>query len=173
MDQVFPLPEYQTNSSCSLDGQTGSMLFSPRSPFARLCEVPRAPLFGRSFRTQQQSPVSLHQKAPLNEVVNPRRGIHGYERRPRRKTKEDRYQYKVHDRRADPERSKKKTAKQSRKHILNRDFHAPNVSQTRLTVYADYQPFETVTDSVVARFSSEYGDIWQRTDVVASQISRL
>ena len=140
MDQVFPLPEYQTNSSCSLDGQTGSMLFSPRSPFARLCEAPRAQIFGRSFRTQQQSPMSLYQRAPLNEVVNPRRETHEYERRPRRKTKEDCYQYKGHDRRSDPERSKK-TAKQSRKHTLNHDFYAPNVSQTRLTVCADYQPF--------------------------------
>ncbi|ODM14679.1 hypothetical protein SI65_09868 [Aspergillus cristatus] len=113
------------------------MLFSPRSPFARLSEAGGAQIFGRSFRTQQQSPVSLHQRAPLNEIANPKQETHRYERRPRRKTKEDRYEYKGHDRRADPERSKKKkkkTAKQSRKHTLNRDFHAPNVSQTRLTL---------------------------------------
>lgn len=125
------------------------MLFSPRSPFARLSEAPGAQIFGRSFRTPQQSPEPSHLRAPLNEVVNSRQEAHGYERRPRRKTKDDRYEYKGRDRRADPERSskkKKKTVKQSRKHTLNRDFHAPNVSQTRLTVCTDYQPFEIVTD---------------------------
>lgn len=156
--------------SSLLTGQTDNMLFSPRRLFARLSEAPGAQIFGRSFRTPQQSPESSHLKAPLD-----RQEAHGYERRPRRKTKDDRYEYKGHDRRADPERSKKekKTAKQSRKHTLNRDFYAPNVSQTRLTVCVDYQPFEIVANSVIAHFSSEHGDIWQRTNVFSYQISRV
>lgn len=172
MDQVLPLLLLHLSSlpamSSLLTGQTDNMLFSPRRPFARLSEAPGAQIFGRSFRTPQQSPESSHLKAPLD-----RQEAHGYERRPRRKTKDDRYEYKGHDRRADPERSKKekKTAKQSRKHTLDRDFYAPNVSQTRLTVCVDYQPFEIVANSVIAHFSSEHGDIWQRTNVFSYQIS--
>lgn len=141
MEQVFTLPAYHTNSSCLQDGQTDNMLFSPRSPFARLSEGHGAQIFRRSFRTQQQSSVSLHQRTPLSEIANPKQETHRYERKPRRKTRDDRYEYKGHDHRVDSERSKKqkKTAKQSRRHTLNRDFHAPNVSQIRLTVCADYQ----------------------------------
>ncbi|OJJ79915.1 uncharacterized protein ASPGLDRAFT_924433 [Aspergillus glaucus CBS 516.65] len=131
------LQDVEEERSTRIVNGPDNMLFSPRRLFARLSEAPGAQIFGRSFRTPQQSPESSHLKAPLDEVANSRQEAHGYERRPRRKTKDDRYEYKGHDRRADPERSKKKekkTAKQSRKHTLNRDFYAPNVSQTRLTL---------------------------------------
>lgn len=103
----------------------------------------------------------------MNEAVNSRKGARRYERRPQRKIRNDRNEYKGHDRRANPEcPKKKKTAKQSRKQTLSHDFHAPNMSQTRLTVCADCQPFEVVANSVLARFSSEHGDIRQRTNVL-------
>lgn len=109
-----------------LTRQIDNMLFSPRSPFARLSEAPGAQIFGRSFRTPQQSPEPSHPKASLSEVLNLRQEAHGYKRRPRRKSKDDRYEYKGHDRRAVPERSKKeKTTKQSQKRTLIVTFMHP------------------------------------------------
>ncbi|KAL4935160.1 hypothetical protein BDV06DRAFT_135436 [Aspergillus oleicola] len=67
-----------------------------------------------------------------------RKEQNGYERIPRAKTKEDRYEYKGKNSRVDSNRGtivkNKKTPKQKRKHTINEDFRASNVPSNRLTV---------------------------------------
>ncbi|KAL3482491.1 hypothetical protein BJX99DRAFT_252744 [Aspergillus californicus] len=62
----------------------------------------------------------------------------GYERIPRSKTKEDRYDYKGKSSRLNSEHGmstrKNKTSKQKRKHTINEGFHASNVPPARLTL---------------------------------------
>lgn len=60
-----------------------------------------------------------------------------YERRPRHKTRKDRYDYKTPKlREKHPARSDERKPKRSkaRKHTINEDFHASNVAPRRLTV---------------------------------------
>ncbi|KAL4810159.1 hypothetical protein BDV18DRAFT_53585 [Aspergillus unguis] len=63
----------------------------------------------------------------------------GYERIPRAKTKEDRYDYKGNESRVHNRRNtttvKKKASKQKRKHTINAEFHASNVPPDRLTLH--------------------------------------
>lgn len=67
MDQVLPLLSLHLSSlpvmSSVLTRQTDNMLFSPRSPFARLSEASGAQIFDRSFQTPQSSPEPSHLRA--------------------------------------------------------------------------------------------------------------
>ncbi|KAL2865816.1 uncharacterized protein BJX67DRAFT_156390 [Aspergillus lucknowensis] len=69
-----------------------------------------------------------------------RKEKNGYERIPRSKTKEDRYEYKRRTSRVKGQRcatsQRKKTPKPKRKHTVNEEFHAPNVPPTRLTLHS-------------------------------------
>ena len=80
----------------------------------------------QSFREQQRSPAPLNRKkvTDINLEGISKREDHGYERKPRHKTKEDRYEYKAPKRKSRPKR----------KHTINESFHAANVAQGRLTV---------------------------------------
>ncbi|RDW86714.1 uncharacterized protein DSM5745_03356 [Aspergillus mulundensis] len=64
----------------------------------------------------------------------------GYERLPRAKTKEDRYEYKSKGSRVKSDRGaaapKKKSSRQKRKHTINEDFRASNVPPNRLTLHS-------------------------------------
>ncbi|KAF4152429.1 hypothetical protein CNMCM6069_002148 [Aspergillus lentulus] len=63
----------------------------------------------------------------------------GYERKPRNKTKEDRYEYKGSTSRIQRKQSPtkvKKSSKQARRHTINDNFHASNVPRDRLTLHS-------------------------------------
>ncbi|KAL4796971.1 hypothetical protein BDV19DRAFT_68146 [Aspergillus venezuelensis] len=68
-----------------------------------------------------------------------RKEKNGYERIPRAKTKEDRYEYKGRSSRVDSDRGttakNKKSSRQKRKHTINEDFRASNVPTYRLTLH--------------------------------------
>lgn len=59
-----------------------------------------------------------------------------FERKPRARTRENRYEYKGKDveRKSGSGDRAKKRVRRSRKHTLNDEFHAPNVTRERLTV---------------------------------------
>jgi hypothetical protein len=60
-----------------------------------------------------------------------------YERRPRHRTRPDRYEYKDPSRtecEKDSRKRERKRSKLKRKHTVNDDFHASNVARSRLTV---------------------------------------
>lgn len=76
-----------------------------------------------------------HEIIPGNE--NQKRSRHSYELRPRHKTHEDRYEYKGPSSAVDTQsQSRKGRGKKSRgrRHTMNDDFHAINVTGNRLTV---------------------------------------
>lgn len=78
---------------------------------------------------------SAHAIMPGNE--SQKRSRHSYELRPRYKTREDRYEYKGPSSAADTQsQSYKGRGKKSRgrRHTMNDDFHAINVTGNRLTV---------------------------------------
>ncbi|KAF7167873.1 hypothetical protein CNMCM6106_003267 [Aspergillus hiratsukae] len=63
----------------------------------------------------------------------------GYERKPRNKTKEDRYEYKGSTSRIQRKQSPtkaKKLSKKVRRHTINDNFHASNVPRDRLTLHS-------------------------------------
>ncbi|RLM00660.1 hypothetical protein CFD26_108578 [Aspergillus turcosus] len=63
----------------------------------------------------------------------------GYERKPRNKTKEDRYEYKGSTsrvQRKQPPTKAKKLSKKVRRHTINDNFHASNVPRDRLTLHS-------------------------------------
>jgi hypothetical protein len=88
-------------------------------------------------RVEQVSMLSMPFKKQQVAGTKRKRG-HAYERRPRHRTKDGRYEYKgktsyAADRKVS-EGEKKKTTKRKRKHTMNDDFHASNVARNRLTV---------------------------------------
>ncbi|PWY68273.1 hypothetical protein BO83DRAFT_450353 [Aspergillus eucalypticola CBS 122712] len=78
--------------------------------------------------TGSQQPVaSSTANDPATSSNSEERGHHRYERQPRHRTKTDRYEYKVQDKKiSERPRSKKRT--------FNDTFHAPNVPCDRLTL---------------------------------------
>ncbi|PYH35780.1 uncharacterized protein BO87DRAFT_405757 [Aspergillus neoniger CBS 115656] len=77
--------------------------------------------------TGSQQPVaSSTANDPATSSNSEERGRHRYERQPRHRTKNDRYEYKVQDKSSERPRSKKRT--------FNDTFHAPNVPCDRLTL---------------------------------------
>ncbi|PTU17524.1 hypothetical protein P175DRAFT_0560751 [Aspergillus ochraceoroseus IBT 24754] len=91
---------------------------------------------------ERQSPVHPHQfelyKRGGKHSRSTRNLENGYERIPRSKPRENRYEYKGKIRQAnekDIERvHKKRSTKQKRKQTINEDFHASNVPRSRLTL---------------------------------------
>jgi hypothetical protein len=78
---------------------------------------------------------STHETIPGNE--SHKRSRSSYELRPRHKTREDRYEYKAPSSAVETQsQSRKRRAKKSRgrRHTMNDDFHAINVTGNRLTV---------------------------------------
>ncbi|GLB04078.1 hypothetical protein AtubIFM57258_009794 [Aspergillus tubingensis] len=78
--------------------------------------------------TGSQQPIASSTAIdPATSSHSEERGRHGYERQPRHRTKTDRYEYKVQDKKiSERPRSKKRT--------FNDTFHAPNVPCDRLTL---------------------------------------
>lgn len=109
----------QKISSLTEPGQT--RVFSPDSPFAHF--NPSSAFVDVSFRPQ----------IPKSPDVNPPKNTNIYERRPRHKTTESRYEYK-RQRQQQPANRSRKMRKQARKHTLNETFRAGNVVPARLTV---------------------------------------
>lgn len=101
------------------------------------------------YDTASQSPSQLLQSSSAT-FVSPERAIKSYERRPRHKTKENRYELKQHKAAVKHKREKKdrnygedKKIKKSKLHkksggALVHDFAAHNVAQDRLTVSFQY-----------------------------------
>lgn len=89
----------------------------------------------QSFREQQRSPAPLDRNkvTEINLEGISKREDHGYERKPRHKTKEDRYEYKA-PKKKDKKNKKKRKSRPKRKHTINESFYAANVAQGRLTV---------------------------------------
>ncbi|GMF76159.1 unnamed protein product [Aspergillus oryzae] len=73
-----------------------------------------------------------------SQKVTSKKERSGYERRPRYKTKDDHYEYKgktSHEKDGRVTKTKRRrSAKKSRKHTVNDNFHASNVARDRLTV---------------------------------------
>lgn len=70
--------------------------------------------------------------APNRDIAH-----HAFEKRPRHKTREDRYDYKPNASTIGPRTTKDKPRKRAwrtRKHTINENFHAPNVACERLTL---------------------------------------
>ncbi|RMJ22698.1 hypothetical protein PHISP_06421 [Aspergillus sp. HF37] len=87
-----------------------------------------------SARFLSLEPANLQPPSPR---VIPSPQANKYERRPRHKTKPDRYEYKDPSRTECEKGSRKRERKRSklkRKHTVNDDFHASNVARSRLTV---------------------------------------
>ena len=86
-------------------------------------------------RKQQHSPAPSDRKKVTESKLEgiTKKEKHGYERKPRHKTKEDRYEYKASK---EKDKNNKKTGRSrpKRKHTINESFHAANVTQDRLTV---------------------------------------
>lgn len=114
----------------------------------------------------------------------PQKPTKSYERRPRHKTREDRYELKESTgdkkRPAKDEGRKKKPKKHKRKEksgaALMHSFTAQNVSHDRLTVRVPYGfyahgRFPLIRDS--ATTSESFGPFWQGQSVVTSQEKRL
>ncbi|KAJ5768495.1 hypothetical protein N7533_001078 [Penicillium manginii] len=107
--------------------ETGTTTFAPQQP--RLNKRHRDELDAGLDRPEQSD--------------GPRKKIHSYDRNPRRKPREDRYEYQttcvatgqVHGGRK-PKRTKK-SKRRARNQTTNVGFHAPNVARDRLTL----QPF--------------------------------
>lgn len=85
-------------------------------------------------RKQQHSPAPSGRKQATDNKLEgiSKRESHGYERKPRHKTKEDRYEYKAPKKKDN--KNKKRKSRPKRKHTINESFHAANVAQDRLTV---------------------------------------
>ncbi|KAE8322253.1 hypothetical protein BDV39DRAFT_196851 [Aspergillus sergii] len=73
-----------------------------------------------------------------SQKVTSKKERSGYERRPRYKTKDDHYEYKgktSHEKDGRVTKTKRRrSAKKSRKHTMNDNFHASNVARDRLTL---------------------------------------
>ncbi|KAB8246483.1 hypothetical protein BDV35DRAFT_380584 [Aspergillus flavus] len=73
-----------------------------------------------------------------SQKVTSKKERSGYERRPRYKTKDDHYEYKgktSHEKDGRVTKTKRRrSAKKSRKHTVNDNFHASNVARDRLTL---------------------------------------
>lgn len=85
-----------------------------------------------------ESPSDFRQPLEESRNLNP---SDNYERKLRRKTRPDRYEYKGQPsevRKKHPRREKRTSSKMKRKRTINDDFHASNVPQNRLTV-GDHQ----------------------------------
>ena len=94
-----------------------------------------------SFRKRNADQLDETNAPPLEEAVprikTPKRLQQSYELKSRHKTREDRYEYKGPSSVvvSQPQVSKPKTKRsRSRRHTLNDDFHAINVTDNRLTV---------------------------------------
>ncbi|KAF7166521.1 hypothetical protein CNMCM5623_000146 [Aspergillus felis] len=80
------------------------------------------------------------ERHPTEKRTIPQKGSKGgYERKPRNKTKEDRYEYKGSVSRIQRKQSPvkaKKSSKQLRRRTINDSFHASNVPRDRLTLHS-------------------------------------
>ena len=108
----------------------------PLDPLASL-EDPRATCReqGSILGKRTRDSLNENQKDVL-EQHSSKRTQNEYERRPRRKTREDRYEYKPSGSREKPKlpMDKKRRARPGRKQTMNDGFHASNVARERLTV---------------------------------------
>ncbi|KAI9927741.1 hypothetical protein MW887_002593 [Aspergillus wentii] len=88
--------------------------------------------------TQTAYPSELpHQGQPVEPTSSVSQERHGYERRPRHKTRHDRYEYKDPVYRAKvSKKENQKASQRARKHTINDIFHASNVTQDRLTLHS-------------------------------------
>ncbi|KAJ5372559.1 hypothetical protein N7517_004565 [Penicillium concentricum] len=75
---------------------------------------------------------SAHETIPGNECH--KRSLHSYELRPRHKTREDCYEYKGPSSAVDTHRKGRAKTARGRRHTMNDDFHAINVTGNRLTL---------------------------------------
>ncbi|GIK01311.1 hypothetical protein Aspvir_005344 [Aspergillus viridinutans] len=130
-EQATPTKSQQCHSS-------GVPIMQPVSTPTR-----RALREGSSF-TQRSPPLNRIRWSPYPEThpiekrtISEKGSKGGYERKPRHKTKEDRYEYKGSNSRIQGKQSPiktKKSSKQVRRHTINDNFHASNVPRDRLTV---------------------------------------
>ncbi|KAJ5766892.1 uncharacterized protein N7511_004508 [Penicillium nucicola] len=90
----------------------------------------------RSIDHRGQSRESLHIQSPTRNQDRNKRARHSYERKPRHKTHDDHYEYKEPSAAASRPLVRKGKAKNGhgRKHTLNDDFQAVNVTGNRLTI---------------------------------------
>jgi hypothetical protein len=105
---------------------------------------PRKALREGSSFAQRSPPLNRIRWSPYPEkypiekrTITEKGSKGGYERKPRNKTKEDRYEYKGSTSRIQRKQSPtkaKKSSKQVRRHTINDNFHASNVPRDRLTV---------------------------------------
>ncbi|EAW09451.1 uncharacterized protein ACLA_036550 [Aspergillus clavatus NRRL 1] len=116
---------------------------------------------GRAAGSHQDLPDKGPDVQPIStETMTPKRtGKLGYERQPRYKTKEDRYEYKGSNGGNMCKKSsvkKIRSSKKARKHTINGNFHAPNVSRDRLTVSDNFE----LNTKAHADSTPSYVDAW-------------
>lgn len=108
----------------------------PLDPLASL-EVPHAICRDQGSILGKRTRDSLNEnQKDVLEQHSSKRTRNEYERRPRRKTREDRYDYKPSGSRDKPKprKDKNRRARHGRKQTMNDGFHASNVARERLTV---------------------------------------
>lgn len=94
-----------------------------------------------------------------------------YERRPRQKTRKDRYEYKAKEA-SESYKDKRKRPMRGRKHTINDEFHASNVARERLTVSCLLFDLRYVSDHVKATRLEESGDFQQGQGIFSNQDAR-
>lgn len=120
--------------------------------------------------------LSLESPSDFREPLGGLRDLNpsnNYERRPRHKTRPDRYNYKdqtfeVHKK--GRRREKRTWAKMKRKRTINDDFHASNVPQNRLTVCGLQALIGLANCPALCRL--EHGDLSKRKGIAACEASR-
>lgn len=100
----------------------------------------------------------------------------GYERKPRKKTREDHYEYKGSTSCIQSKQSRtkaKKSSKLVRRHTINDSFHASNVTRDRLTVCIVLQQArDPLLTAWAATFAPKSRYFQKREDFIASESRR-
>ncbi|GFF63673.1 hypothetical protein IFM51744_11163 [Aspergillus udagawae] len=132
-------PTEATRTKSQLCHSSGLPMHSVSTPPSRALRE------GSSF-AQRSPPVNRIRwspypvRHPTEKMTIPTKGSKGgYERKPRNKPKEDRYEYKGSTSRIQRKQSPikaKKSSKQVRRRTINDNFHASNVPRDRLTLHS-------------------------------------
>lgn len=89
----------------------------------------------------------------------------GYERKPRHRTRKDRYEYKApgisNKNPSNADKHKAKRQRRSRKQTLNDGFHASNIARNRLTVRTGLGVLPSLSEPILTFFSYPIPQSWE------------
>lgn len=148
---------------------TGIALIPLESPEA-LRGIRRSTCKKRRVGHLYQSRTSRAPQSPTRDEGSSKRARHSYERQPRHKTREDHYEYKAPSAVGSRPQARKGRAKngRGRKHTLNDDFQAVNVTGNRLTVSTKLCGLSSLINLTRAKpdsQSSQLGHLQQGEDI--------